>query len=150
MKIDVELDLAGLKNLTTEQAMAVENDKAFWTFAAKEWHRLYSKYVPFDTGVLRDTVVITPGQIEHTSPYAHYQYTGDVYGPNYPFAHNGIVTGYFSPPNRKKSPTGKKLKYKNPLASREWDKKAESTQKDKLISAMQRYVDSGRLKLDDD
>ena len=124
----------------------VRDNDPFWYFAATEWHRLYKKYVPFKTGVLRDTVVIEPKQITHTQPYAHYQYTGEVYGPNYPIVQNGVHVGYFSTPNRKKHPTGKTLKYKNPLASKEWDKRAEATQKRKLISSMQGYINSGRLK----
>jgi hypothetical protein len=122
----------------------------FWTFAASEWHRLYKGYVPKRTGVLSEQVVITPGQIEHTAPYAHYQYVGEVYGPNYPVYENGVIVGWVSPRGRPKHPTGRSLKYKrdlNPLASREWDKAAEPTQKPKLVRAMQRYIDSGRLNL---
>lgn len=92
----------------------------FWVFAATEWHRLYQPFVPMRTGMLAQQVVITPGQIEHTAPYAHYIYDG-----NFNFR-----------------------KDQHPLASREWDKAAEPTQKPKLINAMQRFVDSGRLNFD--
>lgn len=126
----------------------VDSDSAFWTFAATEWLRLYKPYVPFDTGTLANTVTITPGCIEHTAPYAHYQYTGEVYGPNIPITESGRVVGYYSPP--RKSPTGRALTYhRNPRASKEWDKAAEPTQKPKLISSLQSYIDSGRLKLND-
>lgn len=96
------------------------NDEGFWTFAATQWHRLYSPYVPMRKGKLKNTVSITPGQIEHTVPYAHYQYNGT----NFHF-----------------------YKEKNPKASAQWDKAAEPTQKPKLISSMQAYVNQGRLKL---
>lgn len=95
------------------------NDDAFWTFAATEWWRLYSPYTPKQEGLLISTVSITPKQAEHTVPYAHCQYEGD-------FNH---------------------ASNKNPLASRRWDQAAEPTQKPKLIRAMQKYVDSGRLEL---
>ena len=96
----------------------IQDDK-FWTFAAVEWHRLYSPYVPMATGMLMSQVVITPGQIEHTVPYAHHIYDGSF----------------------------RFRKDLHPLASREWDQAAIPTQGSKLIQAMQGYVDSGRLKL---
>lgn len=125
----------------------LENNSAFWTFAASEWHRLYAPYVPFESGTLRDSVTIAPKTITHNAPYAHYQYIGDVYGPNYPITQNGVRVGFFSIPNRPKHKTGGKLKYKNPLAAAKWDQVAAGTQKPKLVSSLQAYIDSGRLKL---
>ena len=126
----------------------LENDRAFWTFAASEWHRLYAPYVPFESGTLRDSVTIEPKTITHNAPYAHYQYTGDVYGPNYPITQNGVQVGFFSTPNRPKHKTGGRLKYKGPHASAKWDLAAAPTQLPNLASSMQAYIDSGRLKLD--
>ncbi len=115
MHIDVEI------NINSKQLRdAVMNDSKFWTFAASEWHRLYSPYTPYKTGMLDNTVVITPGQIEHTVPYARYQYYGERF--------------HFS-------------KEQHPLASAKWDQAAEPTQKIKLIRTLQNYIDSGRLKL---
>lgn len=143
----MRIDLDVIVNINTKKMVdKIRNDDSFWYYAATEWNRLYSKYVPFETGTLRDTVTISPKQITHTAPYAHYQYTGEVYGPNYPIIQNGVHVGYFSTPDRKKHPTGKSLKYKNPLASKEWDKRAEATQKRKLISSLQKYINDGRIK----
>ena len=88
-----------------------------WLHAARQWHRLYEPYVPRDTGRLYQEVRISPGQIEHTAPYAAYVYSGS-------FA----------------SGTGG-------AASRAWDRAAEPVEKPKLIAAMQEYVDMGGLKL---
>lgn len=126
----------------------LENDRTFWTFAASEWHRLYAPYVPLESGTLRDSVTIAPKTITHNAPYAHYQYTGEVYGPNYPITQNGVRVGFFSIPNRPKHKTGGKLKYKNPKAAAKWDEVAAGTQLPKLVSSLQAYIDSGRLKLD--
>lgn len=98
----------------------IMNDEGFWTFAATQWHRLYSPYVPMRTGKLKNTVSITPGQIEHTVPYARYQYNGT----NFHF-----------------------YKEENPKASARWDKAAEATQLPKLCSTLQAYIKQGRLKL---
>ena len=140
----------GLKSVDIDargMAAKLQNDSAFWTFAASEWHRLYSPYVPFESGTLRDSVTIAPKTITHNAPYAHYQYTGEVYGPNYPITQNGVRVGYYSTPNRPKHKTGGYLKYKNPKAAAKWDQVAAGTQKSKLASSLQAYIDSGRLKL---
>lgn len=96
------------------------NDPAFWTFAATEWHRLYAPYVPMKEGFLTNNVIIRPKEIEHAVPYARRLYNGT----NFRFSKN-----------------------QHPNASAKWDKAAAATQLPKLISAMQAYIDSGRLKL---
>lgn len=94
-------------------------NSTFWTFAASEWHRLYSPFVPMQTGNLYENVIIRPNEIEHTAPYAR-----AVYEKNRNYRTD-----------------------KHPKATCKWDAAAISTQKQKLIHAMQEYVDSGRLKL---
>ena len=87
------------------------------------------KYCPWDVGVLAKSpysaTVIGSGKVVYPGPYAHYQYYGEVYGPNIPVFEDdtGIPTRYFSPPHQKKHPTGRKLHYKtdtNPLAGAFW------------------------------
>lgn len=73
--------------------------------------------IPFRQGALRNSVNypqgIYGGEIEYNTPYAHYQYEGIVYGPNYPIRDaEGNITGWYSPP--KKNPTGRKLTYHTP------------------------------------
>ena len=146
--MQITFELKSAKINARGMANKLESDSAFWTYAASEWHKLYSPYVPFESGTLRDSVTIAPNTITHNAPYAHYQYTGDVYGPNYPITQNGVQVGYYSPTNRPKHPTGKRLKYKNPKAAAKWDQVAAATQTPKLISSLQAYIDSGRLRLD--
>lgn len=111
---DVSVDVKGLTD-------GAENDRGFWTYAASEWHRLYSDYVPMDEGTLTNSVIIRPKEIEHTAPYAQYQYNGT----NFNFRRD-----------------------KHPKASAKWDQAAAATQLPNLASSMQAYIDSGRLKLD--
>lgn len=125
----------------------VRGDK-FWTYAASAWHRLYKDWVPMNNGPLYQNVQIEPKTITHIQPYAHYDYNGIVYGPNIPISENGVITGFFSPRNRPKSPTGRKLKFSNaqhPKACAKWDQAAAPTQLPKLVRELQSYVDSGRL-----
>lgn len=80
-------------------------------------------YVPMETGNLAQTLEITPEYVRYISPYAHYQYTGEIYGPNYPIIQNGVIVGWRSPP--KKSPTGRAITYsteQHPLATSHWDR----------------------------
>lgn len=91
---------------------------------------LINPYVPMDEGVLSQSVDVGvwPEFIRYKGPYAHYQYMGEVYGPNIPIYENGIVVGWWSPPGKgTKHPTGKDITYnkeKHPLATKEWDKVA--------------------------
>lgn len=141
---DVNIDVRGI----TDKA---ENDPEFWKFAASEWHRLYKDWVPMESSALYMQIQVRPKEIEHTAPYAHYQYEGQAYGPNYPIAEGERVVGYFSQPNRLKKATGKLLKYNkqyHPHATSKWDKAAAPTQLPNLAAEMQNYVDQGRLKLE--
>lgn len=125
----------------------VQSDK-FWEFAATEWWKLITPHAPMQSGNLSENVTIRPKEIEYNSPHAHYQYTGLVMGPNF----YDPDFGFWSPPGQKKEYTGGALNYskaKHPLASKEWDKAAAPTKKPDLIDALQDYVDSGRLKLDE-
>lgn len=143
MKITVELSKLDFHG----HGDKIMNDTAFWTFAATEWHRLYSPYVPVgDSGNLRDQVDIRPKEITHTVPYAHYQYEGIVYGPNIPISDGVKTTKFISPPHKR--PTGARLKYRSGKASAKWDQAAAGTQLPKLVDSLQAYIDSGRIKLD--
>lgn len=73
--------------------------------------------IPFQQGALRNSVNypqgIYGGEIEYNTPYAHYMYEGEVYGPNIPIRDaEGNITGWYSPP--KKNPMGRKLTYHTP------------------------------------
>ena len=124
----------------------VQGEK-FWTYAGSEWHRLYRPYVPFKTGTLYNTVNITAGHceatIEHTAPYAHYAYEGQVYGPNIPIMQAGQAVGFFSPV-APKHPTGRMLQFSG-MGSRHWDEAARPTQLPALVRSLQGFVDSGAL-----
>jgi len=87
------------------------------------------KYTPWDAGVLAKSAYgatrIGSGVVVYPGPYAHYQYYGEVYGPNIPVYEDdtGEPTRFFSPPGVKKHPTGRELKYSpdvNPLARSFW------------------------------
>lgn len=134
-------------NIDIQGHMDRVRSEKFWTYAASEWHRLYRPYVPFREGALYNTVNITggggEGMIEHTVPYAHYLYEGEVFGPNIPIMQGGVPVGYFSPVVPK-HPTGKLMHYSG-MGSRHWDEAAKPTQLPMLVQSLQAFADSGAL-----
>lgn len=106
-------------NINIPKNLAKINNDTFWRYAASEWHRLYSPFVPMQTGNLMEDVTIKPKEINHNAPYAK-----KLYNSNFNFR-----------------------KDKHPMASGKWDKAAIPTQGEKLINSMQAYADSGKLEL---
>lgn len=103
-------------------------------------------YLPFDEGVLAGSAntatEIGSGEIIYDTPYARYQYYGEVYGPNFPITENGVIVGFYSPPE--KFPTGEKLKYsteKNPMAGSHWFDRAMADHKDEVMEEAQDAAD---------
>ena len=117
-------------------------------FLANEAKRLMNPYVPFKNGVLsqnvRTYVERGHGVIHYLSPYAHYQYEGEVYGPNYPVYRDGELAGFFSPPH--KTTTGQQLSYsgfRHPLATSHWDRAMWTARRGDLTRAYQAYLERG-------
>lgn len=115
-------------------------------FLANEAAKLMEQYVPASqTPVLSQNIRITAeedvGHVTYNSQYAHYQYMGEVYGPNIPITDGGVIVGYFSP--KHKHPTGKKLKYsdfEHPLATDHWDKAMMTARRDDLARSYEKYL----------
>ena len=121
------------------------DDDKFWKFGASEWHKLISPYTPMQTGTLFESVAIRPKEIEYKQPYAHYVYHGILMV-------DPDTGSSYAKKGAKKVYASKQLHYqkdKHPLATKEWDKVAEPIQGPKLVDAMQGYINSGRLKLND-
>ena len=103
------------------------------------------KYVPMDTGALAiNNVKEETNKIIYGSPYAHYQYEGQVMGPNVPIVREGtdIIVGWFSP-IKPKYYTGQAIHYnkdKHSKAGPYWDKRMWSAEKDIIIKEMQSYI----------
>lgn len=97
-----------------------------------------ARYAPFDSGTLAHTVTgIGSGLISYDVPYAHYQYYGEVYGPNIPLYDGEILTGFFSPKGQTKHPTGRPLQYnkeKNALAGPFWFERAKADNREKWLN----------------
>lgn len=103
------------------------------------------KYVPKNNGLLRSNVDIEVDKIVYKSPYAHYQYKGEMFVD--PKTKKGSFFneeyGHWSRPNTQKIPSGKKIKYHTPGTGSHWDKKMWTAEKEKVIKETQKYLDGG-------
>lgn len=93
-------------------------------------------YVPKRQGTLRNTARISPGgmQVIYPQPYAHYQYTGKVMGPN-------VLTkkGWRSMAKKgKKRYNGRTLQHRQ--GGPQWDKQMLKNHTDALAADVADYV----------
>lgn len=118
-------------------------------FLANEARRLMEPYVPADDLVLSRNVYITAddncGHITYNSPYAHYQYEGELYVD--PKTRKGAFTDgegrFWSRPGVAKVPGGRKLKqsdFRHPLATDHWDKAMMAARKGDLAKACENHL----------
>ena len=139
MRIELQMDsgkeIAGRKVQGREKML----------YLATVCKRFMDPYVPAMNLVLAQNVRITStanhGEITYNSPYANYQYEGEVYGPNYPVYKNGELIGFKSPPH--KEPTGRKLQYskfRHPLATSHWDKAMWAARKRDVTTSFENYL----------
>lgn len=79
-----------------------------------------NNFVPRATGNLARSAEVFDDEIIWTAPYAHYQYVGEVYGPNFLVMIDGELQ-WRSPKNKDKFPTGRSIKYHTAGTSSYWD-----------------------------
>lgn len=111
-----------------------------------------TRYMPASPGTqvlaMMLKYVKSPTEIEVKGPYAHYQYEGEVWGPNIPIIENGIVVGWWSPPNKPKHPTGRKIEYDttfNHDAGPHWDERLMDAEQEAIAGDIHDYI-QGRAK----
>lgn len=118
------------------------NDKT-QLFMANEAKRFMDPYVPAQNLALaqnvRTYVEDGKGIVHYQSPYAHYQYKGELYV-------SSVTGSPWASKGEHKVPAGKQLnhsKFRHPLATSEWDKAMMKTRKGDLTSAVQNYINRG-------
>lgn len=110
------------------------------------WGKLMEPWVPMESGRLAHGYRVTPNSLIYPGPYAHYQYMGIVYGPNYPIFQNGELVGFRSPPGKgSKSPKvpTQEIVYNtelHPLATKEWDKVSYPVIKDAFLQGVREIL----------
>lgn len=141
MSIEVSVDISRAVKKIKD---ALELDDKLKLYSHTRLAAYCEQYVPKESGTLASSIRTTPEYIEYTAPYAHYQYMGEVYGPNVPIRNEtGTVIGWFSPPGQRKHPTGRALTYSkevNQLATDHWDKAAMAARGDDLSDDITNYI----------
>ena len=82
------------------------NDRSM-TAIHQTFAKIISPWIPMDEGILAGSVRVAKNYVEYKGPYAHYQYMGEIYGPNYPGWEAPGAPGWRSPD--KKHPTGRTM-----------------------------------------
>lgn len=124
-----KLDEDTFNRLAVYASAYLDNITQARVLIATQFERLCQPYVPMsaESGAhfaTRSQVSQDGKTVTYPGPYAHYDYVGEVYGPNIPIMHGGIPAGFFSPPGRKKSPTGREMEFHGaPMRGKEWDKR---------------------------
>lgn len=116
-------------------------------FVDQECIRQMAPYTPFLNGALEKSAtlstVIGSGEVKQNTPYARYQYYGQVYGPNIPVFENGMIVGFFSPKGQKKHPTGRPLHYNrtgHPKAGAMWFDRMKADRKDDILNGARKVA----------
>lgn len=105
--------------------------------------KFMTPYIPYQSGFLATKALTIPtvigtGEVRQMGPYAHYQYMGEIYGPNIPGKEKGVVVGWWLPPS--KAPTGRPLTYdttKKPLAGSHWFERMKADRADDILADAQ-------------
>ena len=98
--------------------LGIEPNGKVQKFFTNTCYRYMDKYVPKDTGALRETVTIDSNSITYEQEYAHAQYIGEVNG-------------------------GKVVNYTTPGTGPYWDKRMVSAEIQDVIAEVQNYVNKG-------
>ena len=93
--------------------LALINDKEVMREVHWKLGKFCEPYVPKKSGKLIESMHAYPQSVRWETPYAHYQYMGEVWGPNFPVIKSGTIVGWYSPAGSDegyvKRPTGREL-----------------------------------------
>lgn len=122
-------------NRTPQQISKRIFDDSTMTYIHTRLHAYCSGYVPMDSGMLDQTVDITPECVHYKSPYAHFQWEGKV------FVDDRGST--YAKRNHSKHATSQDLQYstdKHPLATSHWEVAAMAAHKGDLCEDITNYL----------
>ena len=109
----ISLDIKEIRTKKQQELLKLLRDNKVKIHVNKIIGNKMNDFVPKKSGELRRSMQATPDRIRWGSgpahAYAHYQYMGEVYGPNHPIVQNGTIVGWYSTPGMKKYPTGREL-----------------------------------------
>ena len=98
--------------------LGIEPNGRVQKFFTNTCYRYMDKYVPKDTGVLRENVTIDSNSITYEQQYAHAQYIGEVNG-------------------------GQVINYTTPGTGPYWDERMKSADMQNVVAEVQDFIDRG-------
>lgn len=143
-KIDVKVKINDVNKILKDHGLD-ENGRII-QHARDEADRLMNPFVPMQNGTLRRLKTYpSASKIKYTSPYAHYQYTGDEYiSPRLGVSGIPLRNGrWWSPKGEKKKKSGRKLKYHTAGTGPEWEKLMMKEKGKELTRDVQNYINKG-------
>ena len=143
-KIDVKVKINDVNKILKDHGL--NKDGRVIQYARNEADRLMNPFIPMQNGTLRRLKTYpSPSKIKYTSPYAHYQYTGDEYiSPKLGVSGIPLKSGrWWSPKGEKKKKSGKKLNYHTPGTGPEWEKLMMKEKGKELTRDIQNCINKG-------
>ena len=144
MKIDIKVKINNVNKILKDHGL---NDEGrVIQYARDEANRLMNPFIPMQNGTLRRLKTYpSASKIKYTSPYAHYQHTGDEYiSPRLGVSGIPLKSGkWWSPKGEKKKKSGKKLNYHTVGTGPEWEKLMMKEKGKELIRDIQNYINKG-------
>lgn len=126
--------------------IGIQNGGPAHAFFTDTCYKYMGQFVPGGArGLLNQNVDIEVDKITYKSPYAHYQYVGQLYVD--PIYKKGAFYsedyGYWSRPGITKMPTATPLNYHTPGTGSQWDKRMWTSRGKEVVSELQSYIDRG-------
>ena len=92
-------------------------------------------------GHMKQTLDITPEYVAYVTEYAHYMYTGEIYGPNFLITQEDGTQVWRSPKEKgSKHPAGRPITYTKPEATKEWEKTMMERKGDEFIAQVKELM----------
>ena len=138
MKVKVKVDVNTAKIM---RQRGLGGDYRAQRFLASEVMRLSDPYVPMQSGFLKTNAEIASdgSTLTYIAPYAHYQYYGEVMGPNWQDKNGKWHSG-----KAPKEYTGRELTYHGgPMRGKKWVERMMADKGDELPKNLKAYI--GRL-----
>lgn len=143
-KIDIKVKINNVNKILKDHGL---NDEGrVIQYARDEADRLMNPFIPMQNETLRRLKTYpSASKIKYTSPYAHYQHTGDEYiSPRLGVSGIPLKSGrWWSPKGEKKKKSGKKLNYHTPGTGPEWEKLMMKEKGKELTRDIQNYINKG-------
>ena len=143
-KIDIKVKINNVNKILKDHGL---NDEGrVIQYARDEADRLMNPFIPMQNGTLRRLKTYpSASKIKYTSPYAHYQHTGDEYiSPRLGVSGIPLKSGrWWSPKGEKKKKSGKKLNYHTAGTGPEWEKLMMKAKGKELTRDVQNYINKG-------